>query len=167
MNKMAFDEYKRQKPWLTKQNKPSLTQQEPKNDVDINTVVQKVRKGTIVLPEVSEGLVADFTTVGSFHECLLSIEQAKREFMSLPAKLRYKFGNDPGALLDWLADPENRKEAMEIGLLKKNETASKKEVKASEVPEGQKTDETDYKKLYMSTKQRLDEMKAIWERPNV
>ena len=37
--------------------------------------------------------------------------------MALPAKIRARFDHDPNALLQFLNDPINRDEAIEIGLI--------------------------------------------------
>lgn len=59
----------------------------------------------------------DFSTAGSFHEALQAQLDAREAFMALPARVRRRFENDPGVLLDFLADPNNRSEAVELGLL--------------------------------------------------
>jgi hypothetical protein len=59
-------------------------------------------------------------------------------FMSLPAKIRSRFQNDPGAFLDFVQNPENRDEMIELGLAKAQPRAPvepEAEPSPSEVPE--------------------------------
>ena len=41
---------------------------------------------------------------------------AQDMFESLPADIRTKFGNDPGRFLDFVEDPQNEEELIELGL---------------------------------------------------
>ena len=42
-------------------------------------------------------------------------------FDNLPSDVRNRFNNNPAQLLDFVADPENKEEAIELGLLPKPE----------------------------------------------
>lgn len=37
--------------------------------------------------------------------------------MTLPPEIRTRFDNDPGKLIDFVADPDNRQEAQELGIV--------------------------------------------------
>lgn len=97
----------------------SLTEQSHRDRVNINKIVAKARKG--IPPRVQEGpgLYGDFTSGMSFHEMQNRVADARGDFMALPSEVRKRFENDPGKLLDFIADPNNRQEAMELGLLPK------------------------------------------------
>lgn len=61
------------------------------------------------------------------------IVQAQDMFMSLPSKIRNRFGNDPSQFLDFVSDPLNKDEMRSLGLLK--------DVVSKEAPEPLKSDE--------------------------
>lgn len=94
---------------------PSMTKQQFRDDCDINVMVARALRGEI-LPQRS-GSFGDFTAVRDFHSAMNQVTAARDAFMSLPAKVRSRFDNDPGALLDFLGDPSNLKEAVELGLI--------------------------------------------------
>lgn len=96
---------------------PTMAQQHFKDECDINWIMDRYTK-TGLLPEnrpdffygdVSDGL--------TYQEALDFLNTAQGDFDSLPAKLRKRFDNDPGQLLDFLADPANKEEAIRLGLV--------------------------------------------------
>lgn len=97
----------------------SKTQQQFKEEVDINTIVERFGL-TGELPQTNRMPVSgDFTSITDFHTALTAVRQAQEGFMEFPAQIRSKFRNDPGEMLRFLADPENRAEAEKLGLVKK------------------------------------------------
>lgn len=53
----------------------------------------------------------------TLHELLIKAEDAKLAFQGLPSRLKGKFNNNPVTMLRWTEQPENRKEALKLGLL--------------------------------------------------
>lgn len=100
-------------------NFPSLTEQHHKDDCDINVVLRRYMK-TGVLPEAARGGVyGDFTASASdFREAMNVITEARERFEALPSEVRERFSNSPEKLLAFLDDPENRTEAIKLGLVK-------------------------------------------------
>lgn len=95
----------------------SLAQQEFKAESDINFIADRYGL-TGELPQVLDlPKYGDFTGVFDFQSAQNVVVQAKQQFMTLPAKLRARFHNSPQELLQFLEDPENRKEAIAIGLV--------------------------------------------------
>lgn len=101
-------------------DEPSMTQQHHAKDADINEIVRRFGL-TGVLP--TEGLSmpssGDFSGVGSYQEAWDAVRAAQEAFLEVPAELRARFGNDPGALIDFLGDAANREEAIKLGLVVK------------------------------------------------
>ena len=95
----------------------SKVEQQHKNQCDINTIMHKMHAQGILPHFRNGGNFGDFTTLDDFHTCKNRILAANNDFMALPSQLRAKFKNDPGNLLDFLQDPENRSEAQEMGLI--------------------------------------------------
>lgn len=110
---------------------PSLTDQSSKAQCDIGNILNRyVETGmlTHVNPrspltgEVklsSDGVpYYDFTSApDDYRSSVEFIERARQSFAALPAAVRYRFGNDPGAMLRFLSDPSNRSEAVSLGLV--------------------------------------------------
>lgn len=97
-----------------------LTQQSSKEECDINFIVERVLRGADIsmFSRSSAPMYGDFTSLPDYRESLLMVTKARDMFMSLDAKVRFRFHNDPALLLDFLADDSNRDEAMKLGLLK-------------------------------------------------
>lgn len=99
---------------------PSLTQQSSKDECDINLIMERAKRGAD-LSQLQSGrtpMYGDFTNLPSYKDSLLMVNKARDMFMSLDAFVRERFGNDPGRLLDFLADSKNREEAIKLGLVK-------------------------------------------------
>lgn len=92
--------------------------QQYKEQCDVNNIIAKYKKtGTVthVRNKVS-GVYADLTNFPSYEEAMQTIVRANHAFLEVPAKIRARFNNDPQAMIDFLTNPENDKEAIELGL---------------------------------------------------
>lgn len=95
----------------------SLAQQQFLEESDINTIVDRYGLNgempvSPVLPQYG-----DFTEVGDFQTAMNAVVAAQEQFMTLPAKVRARFSNDPQQLLEFLSSDSNRSEALALGLL--------------------------------------------------
>lgn len=100
----------------------SLTEQEHAEEADINYIAERFMR-TGELPQVLNlPTPGDFEGIFDFQTAMNTIKQAKDEFMTLPAKLRTRFANDPAQLIDFLNDPSNREEAAILGLVPRSQT---------------------------------------------
>ena len=97
----------------------TLTQQQFKEESDINEIVRRFGLTGQMPENVNLPRYGDFTEVTDFQSALNLVLQAEDEFMRLPAELRARFQNDPGALLDFVHDDRNRDEAIKLGLIEK------------------------------------------------
>lgn len=96
----------------------TMTQQQFADECDINNIVKRYeRTGEIVHRNQKTGIYADFTEITNYHDMMDKVLYAQDAFMTLPAKIRTKFRNDPGELLSFLQDSKNLKEAEELGLI--------------------------------------------------
>ncbi len=99
----------------------TLTQQHYKDECDINNILRQFNI-TGLLPEAPlSPRYDDFTGIGDYHTALNQVIAAEDEFMSLPATIRARFGNDPAQLIEFLDKPENKDEAIKLGLVKQPE----------------------------------------------
>lgn len=93
------------------------TRQEFKAESDINTIMaQYMRTGE--LPQINL-LAPQYLDVSdmAFQTHMQYVVDAQNLFAELPSSLRNRFANDPGAFIDFCADPENRPEMAKLGLL--------------------------------------------------
>lgn len=98
---------------------PSKTQQQFKDECDINVIVKRFGLG-MEMPEAYEApSFADFTEhVTDYHSAMNLIRESEAAFMTLPAHLRAEFDNNPQRLLEFLEDGNNKAKAVELGLVK-------------------------------------------------
>lgn len=102
----------------------SRTEQEHLAESDINYIAHTFMK-TGHAPQVLRLPTAgDFSGIFDFQTAMNTIKQAKDEFMSLPAKIRTRFGNDPAQLLEFVQDDNNRDEAIKLGFIPKPDLTS-------------------------------------------
>ncbi len=115
-----------------------LTKQSFKKETDINTIMAKFVKTGIITPDAlakRQGTFADVSEIGDFHECLMQIDAAKAAFMTLGPQLRSRFHNEPAELLDFCKNPENKEEAIELGIISKPEPTATPPETPPETPE--------------------------------
>lgn len=98
---------------------PSKTEQHHKGAVNINQIVARSQKTGMLPTRTQPGQYGDFTQVTDFHDAQNRVIEAQNAFMSLPSKVRKSFDNDPGKLLAFLSDENNRDKAVELGILSK------------------------------------------------
>lgn len=102
----------------TVNNEPSLTVQSEKDSCDINLIVERhLRTGIMTNYRTSQPMYGDFTSCVDYHEAVARAQQAEESFMTLPASIRARFSNDPGQLIDFLSNENNRSEAIKLGLV--------------------------------------------------
>lgn len=97
---------------------PSLTQQQFKEDADINTIVERFGITGKMPDNLRIPTYGDFTGVSDFRSALAAVEAAERDFMALPANIRADFDNDPQQFLEFADDPSNFSALREMGLTK-------------------------------------------------
>lgn len=116
-------------------NEPSLTIQSEKDKCDLE-VIRRIYEKSGIMHNIrtDQPRYGDFTSSRELHDVLLRAQEAQEDFMLLDAQIRRKFDNDPGKLLDYVADPKNREEAIQLGLIKAPATSPQ----ASQVPQGDK-----------------------------
>lgn len=100
---------------------PSMTHQSFAADADINNIVSRFREtGFLVDPSVTcvrKPQFGDFTSSLDFHSAQNFVSQISNYFSQLPSNVRSFFGNDPACYFDYVNNPENRDEAVRMGLI--------------------------------------------------
>jgi len=94
----------------------SRTKQSFREESEIENILARYTK-TGVLDHVSRyGGEYGFASSVSFHEAMNVVTKADQMFGDLPAKVRRRFGGDPGDFLEFVQNPENEEELIELGL---------------------------------------------------
>lgn len=96
---------------------PSLTQQQFKEETDINTIVERFGLTGELPKDLKVPQSGDFLDVVDFHSAMNIVRKAEESFMEMPADVRDRFGNDPGKFLAFVHDDKNREEAKKLGIL--------------------------------------------------
>jgi len=94
----------------------SLTQQQFKEEADINTIVDRFMKsGVLPTPAVMPQFM-DVEGQFDYQTAMNYVRQADENFMRMDAKVRARFNNSPQEFLEFFANPENTEEAIRLGL---------------------------------------------------
>jgi len=104
---------------------PSKTQQQFKQDADINNIISKYAKtGQITHLSKKKGSYVDLSAISDYQTSLQTVIDANSAFNSLSSQIRHRFANDPSMLLSFLQDPSNMEEGIKLGLLERPKTAA-------------------------------------------
>ena len=95
---------------------PSLTQQQFKEESDINTIVDRFMKSGVMPNPVNMPQYIDYEGIFDFQSAMNVVRQADENFMRMDAKVRARFHNSPQEFLEFFADPANSEEAVRLGL---------------------------------------------------
>ncbi len=88
-----------------------------KEECDINTILDRHRQGAMVTHvNANQGRFADVSRFTDYREVLERVERAREYFLGLSSEVRNRFQNDPAYFLDFVADPANTNELVELGL---------------------------------------------------
>lgn len=114
---------------------PSRTKPEFQQQADINWIVKKWMTDGVWpgRPSFRKPEFGDFTSGLDYQKLVERIATVDAYFSDLPADIREEFQNDPGQLLDFLSDPENRDEAIEMGLLPELQNAQPADLPGQEL----------------------------------
>lgn len=99
---------------------PSMTKQEFQAECDINNVIKSFSTTGMfkhVSARASAGAYQDLPDAFDFQESLHEVQRAREAFMTLPSKVRARFGNDPAEFLAFTHDDKNREELLAMGLI--------------------------------------------------
>lgn len=94
----------------------SLTQQQFRDESDINNIVDRFMKTGYLPDPVSMPQYVDYEGVFDFQSAMNVVRQADENFMRMDAKVRARFHNSPQEFLEFFADPANSEEAVRLGL---------------------------------------------------
>lgn len=99
---------------LQDNSEESMCHQEYAADADINNLMRKYTYAE--LPDVPV-TVSQFSQVIDYQDMLNASIEVRKAFDMLPGDLRQKFGDNPQNIINFLNDPNNRDEAIKLGLV--------------------------------------------------
>ncbi len=107
--------------------KPSMTQQQFKDDADINNIIAKFEVTGVLVdplqPATRAPQFGDFSDMPSYQEAQNVLVQARNAFMALPSDIRERFGNDPARYFDFVQNlkegGDDYVEAVRLGIIDK------------------------------------------------
>lgn len=112
------------------------THQSFKEECDVNNIMARfTRTGVVDWVNKREARYGDASSA-DFQQSMLIVAEAKSRFAGLPAALRARFRNDPGEFLAFAEDPENRAEAIKMGIFKPEVAPVEPEGSAGTPPQG-------------------------------
>jgi len=101
----------------------SRTKQQFKEECDVNNILKKYRAtGLLTHIRATKPQYGDFTQVTDFQSAMDQVQRAQDAFLKLPAKVRSRFRNDPSELVEFLSNPANTEEAIQLGLAERKAT---------------------------------------------
>lgn len=98
-------------------NAVSRTQQQFKEECDINSILGKFRRTGVIDHVNRYNGDYGFATSTSFQEAMNQVAEVNSMFASLPSEIRNRFANDAGAFLEFVQDPANAGDVEELGLV--------------------------------------------------
>lgn len=100
---------------------PSLTQQQFKEQCDMNNIIARYNSTGLLIdplhPGTRQPMFGDFSTVMDFQAAQNVVVRVNEAFEALPARVRDRFDNDPALMLEFLQNEDNREEAVKLGLI--------------------------------------------------
>ena len=115
---------------------PSLTIQSQTDDADINILMERFGI-TGKMPENPHiPQYGDFEGISDYRTAIEAVRIAQESFMTIPAKVRAEFDNDPQRFLEFMGDPANLEKARSMGLAKPAPVTPAPEQKTVEPKQG-------------------------------
>lgn len=102
----------------SKNTLPNMAQQQFRDETDINKIMKKYHAtGMITHLARNPGRYADLSTIKDYAQSLQTVIDAQGAFNILPSEIRNRFQNDPNQLLAFIADENNREEAIKLKII--------------------------------------------------
>ena len=99
-----------------------MTAQEFKEESDINTIIDRFGIGENPIEAqrwVTDVDIAD--APNNYQDVMNQLNAARDQFMSLPARVRSRFENDPAKFVNFVSDASNLEEMISLGLAERRE----------------------------------------------
>lgn len=113
---------------------PGKTQQQFKDETDINTIVERFGAAGELPPTMQFPQDAEFEEAFDFQTSMNVIRRAEESFMQLTGKQRARFNNSPQQFMEFMHDPENIHEMERLGLATIRKPVEEKPPETKETP---------------------------------
>lgn len=126
---------------ITFNTEAGLTKQSFKDECNINKIMDKFQRTGIISHYASHGPQYMEIEPGDFLDAQLVIAKANTMFEELPSSVRKRFHNNPEHFLEFVQNPSNQEEMVQMGLAShidqptKPDKPPKKHASASPTPE--------------------------------
>jgi len=104
----------------------SRTKQAMKDECDVNKIMEKFQRTGAVSHFSKHAPQYGMANSMQLAEALNIVTEARSMFAELPSSLRTRFNGDPGEFLDFVQDPANAAEMVDLGLAVPRETWTEK-----------------------------------------
>lgn len=109
--------YTKKERFGTSEFSPSMTQQNMKEECDINSIMSKFQKTGAINHANNRAPEYGFATSNDFRESMEIVTNAQEMFNELPSSIRKRFANSPEEFLDFVQNPQNASEMASLGLI--------------------------------------------------
>lgn len=99
--------------------------QEFKQDADINSIMAKFQKTGAIDHASKYQPLYGIASPQTLQEAMNTVTAAQTMFEELPSSLRVKFNNRPQDFLEFIQNPDNKSEAIKLGLTSLSDEAEK------------------------------------------
>lgn len=93
-----------------------------REECDVNTILRRFMKTGEIEYRKNPGVYQDVSEISDLEGSLNQINKANAAFDALPADIRFRFGNSPIEMINFLQNPENYEESIKMGLRVRPET---------------------------------------------
>ena len=91
-------------------------EQSHKDEVNINNIIKRHGMDLIAKTAALQQFTYDNNPNNDFQETMNAILKAKESFASIPSEIRKRFDNSPAKFMDFIHNPDNKDELVELGL---------------------------------------------------
>lgn len=95
----------------------SRTKQAMRDECDVNLIMARYDKTGLIDHFSRYGAEYGFASSVTFHDAMNVVTKAEQMFGALPAKARKRFNGAPAEFLEFVQNPANAKEMVELGLV--------------------------------------------------
>lgn len=106
---------------------PRMVKQSFRDECDVNKILKQFGPAGLqkrILESQRQGQYLDLPDDLDYQTSLDVIRRGEQAFDSLPAKVRERFANDPAEFLEFMADPKNAQEMIDLGLATRSPAAA-------------------------------------------
>lgn len=103
---------------------PTLTIQSSKDEADINVIVERFTKTGMLPVRQLPPMGDEFHEIFDFRSAMDTVRAAEVAFMTMDAKTRLRFNNDPHLFVDFCSDPANLDEMVKMGFATRRENVN-------------------------------------------